>query len=87
MKSTHARAEAAASDAADGYSAVSWDPYEVWRTRVLLPRQQQQAAAQAPDPPPQAEQSRQKLASRAAMSAVAVSIAVVLIITVFGSER
>ncbi len=33
-------------------ASAGWDPYEVWRTRILLPRQRQQAAetpeAQAP---------------------------------------
>jgi hypothetical protein len=29
---------------------VGWDPYEVWRTRVLLPRLQDSAPTPSPDP-------------------------------------
>ena len=28
--------------------SAGWDPYEVWRTRVLLPRLQESAAAEQP---------------------------------------
>lgn len=31
-------------DQPPGTSAAGWDPYEVWRTRVLLPRAEEPAA-------------------------------------------
>jgi hypothetical protein len=43
------RPPAAQETASNAPEATGWDPYEVWRTRVLLPRLQDQAASETED--------------------------------------
>jgi hypothetical protein len=64
-------ANAIAADMARTQDAVGWDPYEVWRTRVLLPRLSQ---SQDRPPPPaatvraQAGAALDRRSSKAALS-------------------
>ena len=41
-----------AAETAPGTIHVGWDPYEVWRTRVLLPRLAERATTASPALPP-----------------------------------
>lgn len=58
MSDDRSKESGQADSAESKVDATSWDPYEVWRTRVLLPRLEDRSGAAA------AEQARAETESR-----------------------
>ena len=96
---THVRAAAEVFNVAHPPKLDGWDAYEVWRTRVLLPRQQRgtvPVAAPLPRPrvvpqraslPRAVKPTARKAEGNLAVYAVALSAAVALLVSTFGSGR